>query len=107
MLVAAITAVSLPAAFAAFAGGQSILSRQDLSVSLSQAGVARAVIGSALYLALVGMLGLGLGALIRKAAGGAVRAALRHTAGGGLPAGLDRRRRDQVSAGRGRTCAPK
>jgi hypothetical protein len=70
LLAAAITAVSLPAAFAAFAGGQSILGRQHLSVSLSQPGVARAVIGCALYLAVVGLLGLGLGALITNTAGG-------------------------------------
>lgn len=70
LLAAAVTAVSLPATFAAFAGGQSILSRQHLSVSLSQPGVTRAVIGSALYLAVVGLLGLAIGALIRNAAGG-------------------------------------
>lgn len=70
LLAAAVAAVSLPAAFAAFAGGQSILSRQHLSVPLSQPGVTRAVIGGALYLAVVGLLGLGLGALIRNAAGG-------------------------------------
>lgn len=70
LLAAAVTAVSLPAAFAAFAGGQSVLARQHLSVPLSQPGVARAVVGSALYLAVVGLLGLGLGALIRIAAGG-------------------------------------
>src|SRR5499427_2190315 len=70
LLAAAITAISLPAAFAAFAGGQSILSRRHLSVPLSQPGVARAVIGSALYLAVVGLLGLGLGALLRSTAAG-------------------------------------
>jgi ABC-2 type transport system permease protein len=70
LLAATTTAVSLPAAFAAFAGGQSILSRQHLSVPLSQPDVARAIIGCALYLALVALLGLGLGALIRNAAGG-------------------------------------
>src|SRR5215471_9289901 len=69
MLAAAITVVSLPAAFAAFAGGQSILSRRHLSVQLGHPGVARAVIGCALYLAVIGLLGLGLGALIRNAAG--------------------------------------
>jgi len=69
LLATAIMAVSLPAALAAFAGGQSILSRRHLSVPLSQPGVARAVIGSALYLAVVGLLGLGLGALIRNSAG--------------------------------------
>src|SRR5262252_3439292 len=70
MLATAITVVSLPAAFAAFAGGQSILSRRHLSVPLGHPGVARAVIGCALYLAVIGLLGLGLGALIRNAAGG-------------------------------------
>ena len=70
VLAAAIASVSLPAAFAAFIGGQSILSRQHLSVPLSHPGVARAVIGSALYLAVVGLLGLGLGTVIRNAAGG-------------------------------------
>ena len=70
VLTAAIAAVGLPAAFAAFVSGQSILNRQHLSVSLSHPGVTRAVIGSALYLAVVGLLGLGLGALLRSAAGG-------------------------------------
>jgi len=62
--------VCLPAAFAAFLAGQSILGRQHLAVSLSQPGVARAVIGSALYLAVAGLLGLGLGTLLRNTAGG-------------------------------------
>src|SRR5262249_54363432 len=70
VLAATIAAVSVPATYAAFAGGQSILARQHLSVQLSQPGVARAVIGSALYLAVIGLLGLGLGALVRNAAGG-------------------------------------
>ncbi|MDR2984125.1 MAG: ABC transporter permease [Nocardiopsaceae bacterium] len=70
VVAASITAVTVPAAFAAFTGGQTILARQHLSVQLSQPGVARAVVGSALYLAVVGLLGLGLGALVRNAAGG-------------------------------------
>jgi ABC-2 type transport system permease protein len=70
LLAAAAVAVCLPAAFAAFLAGQSILARQHLSVSLSQPGVVRAVIGSALYLAVAGLLGLGLGALLRSTAGG-------------------------------------
>ena len=37
---------------------------------LSQPGVARAVIGSALYLAVAALIGLGLGALLRSTAGG-------------------------------------
>jgi ABC-2 type transport system permease protein len=51
-------------------GGQSILARAHLSVPLSQPGVARAVIGSALYLAVAALTGLGLGALLRSTAGG-------------------------------------
>jgi hypothetical protein len=70
LVTVAVAAVSLPAAFAAFLGGQSILSHQHLSVPLSGPGVVRAVIGSALYLAVIGLLGLGLGAIIRNAAGG-------------------------------------
>jgi hypothetical protein len=70
LLAVTVTAVSLPAAFAAFTGGQSILARQHLSVALSQPGVPRAVVGSALYLAAIALLGLGLGAGLRNAAGG-------------------------------------
>lgn len=70
LLVATVTAVCVPAAFAAFLGGQSILRRQQLSVPVSEPGVVRAVIGSALYLAVIGLVGLGVGALLRNAAGG-------------------------------------
>jgi ABC-type transport system involved in multi-copper enzyme maturation permease subunit len=66
----ATVAVSLPAALVAFLAGQSILGRQHLAASLSQPGVARAVIGSALYLGVAALLGLGLGALLRSTAGG-------------------------------------
>jgi ABC-2 type transport system permease protein len=62
-------ALCVPATFAAFLVGQSILSRQHLGTTLSQPGMIRAVIGSALYLAVVGLLGLGLGALLRNTAG--------------------------------------
>ena len=70
VLAAAVVAVSVPAAVAAFLAGQSILGRQHLSVSFSEPGVARAVIGSALYLAVTGLLGLALGTLLRSTAGG-------------------------------------
>ena len=69
ILTAAVVTVSLPAAFAAFIAGQSILGRQHLAVSLGQPGVARALIGSALCLAVAALIGLGLGALLRSAAG--------------------------------------
>ena len=60
--------ISLPAVFAAFAGGQSILARAHLSVALGAPGVTRAVIGSALYMTVAALLGLGLGALLRSTA---------------------------------------
>ena len=69
LLVAATVAVSLPAALVTFLAGQSILGRQHLAVSLGQPGVARAVLASALYLAVAALLGLGLGALLRSTAG--------------------------------------
>jgi ABC-2 type transport system permease protein len=62
-------ALCLPAALAAFLVGQSILSSGRLDITLSHPGVARAVVGSALYLSAVGLLGLGLGALLRSTAG--------------------------------------
>jgi ABC-type transport system involved in multi-copper enzyme maturation permease subunit len=61
--------VCLPATLAAFLVGQSILSGKQLDIALGHPGVARAVLGSALYLAAVGLLGLGLGALLRSTAG--------------------------------------
>ena len=60
----------LPAVLAAFLVGQSILSAEGLDTSLRQPGVARAVVGSALLLSAVGLLGLGLGALLRSTAAG-------------------------------------
>jgi ABC-2 type transport system permease protein len=70
VLTAATLAVTVPASLAAFLAGQSILGRQHLAVSLSDSGVARAVIGGALYLAVAGLLGLALGTLLRSTAGG-------------------------------------
>ena len=58
----------LAAALAAFLVGQSILSGEGLDIALGDPGVARAVLGSALYLSAVGLLGLGLGALLRSTA---------------------------------------
>ncbi len=62
--------LTLPAVVVAFFVGQSILSAENLDVAFSAPGVMRAVIGSALFLAAVGLLGLGLGGLLRSTAGG-------------------------------------
>ncbi len=65
-------ALMLPAVLIAFFASQSILSRHDASYSWSHPGVARAVIGAALYLVVVAVMTLGLGAITRNTAGGIV-----------------------------------
>jgi ABC-2 type transport system permease protein len=62
-------ALCVPASFAAFLAGQSVLAAERLDVGLGAPGVARAVLGAALYLTAVGLLGLSLGALLRSTAG--------------------------------------
>jgi ABC-type transport system involved in multi-copper enzyme maturation permease subunit len=61
--------VTTAACFVAFLIGQSILSSKHANVALSDPGVVRAVFGAAVYLTLVGLLGLGLGTLLRRTAG--------------------------------------
>jgi ABC-2 type transport system permease protein len=67
---AAALLLAIPAVLVAFLAGQSILSADDLDTRLGAPGVARAVLGSALFLTAVGLLGLGLGALLRNTAAG-------------------------------------
>src|SRR5579864_7120208 len=69
---AAVTFVlMLPSVVVAFFGSQAILSKHDiLQISFSHAGVARAVVGGAVYLVLVGIFALSLGAIVRNTAGG-------------------------------------
>jgi ABC-type transport system involved in multi-copper enzyme maturation permease subunit len=66
---AAATAVGLVVSFAAFFAGQAIFGTKDLAVDLSQAGVQRAVIGTGLYLGVVGLFALGIGGILRHTAG--------------------------------------
>ena len=58
--------LTLVSAFVAFLGGQAIIG--DGGASLGDPGVARAIIGSAVYLTGAGLLGLALGALMRSTA---------------------------------------
>lgn len=61
----------VPAVLVSFFATQAILARHDiLQISFGQAGVARSVIGGALYVMLVGIFALGLGAIVRNTAGG-------------------------------------
>lgn len=62
----------VPAVLAAFLVGQSVLAggASIPHLALTDPGVARAVLGAGLYLAVVGLFGLGLGAILRNTAGG-------------------------------------
>jgi ABC-type transport system involved in multi-copper enzyme maturation permease subunit len=64
-------ALMLPAVLAAFFASQAILGRHDiLQISFSAPGVARAVVGGALYLTVAGIFALALGAMTRNTAAG-------------------------------------
>src|SRR5207237_10439505 len=70
--VFAVTAflLMLPPVLIAFFASQAILSRHHiLQISFSHGGVARAVIGGAVYLMLVGIFALAIGAIVRNTAG--------------------------------------
>jgi hypothetical protein len=70
VVFAAVTlVVGLVASMAAFFIGQSIFTAKHAQASLGDPGVLRAVIGGALYLTLVGLLGIGLGTVLRRTAG--------------------------------------
>ncbi len=58
------------AAIVAFLGGQAMLSAKHIQTNLTHPGVLTAVIGAGLYLTVVGLLGVALGALLRSTAGG-------------------------------------
>ena len=61
----------LPPVVIAFVSSQAILSRHHiLQISFSHNGVARSVIGGAVYLMLVGIFALAIGAILRNTAGG-------------------------------------
>jgi hypothetical protein len=63
-------ALMIPATVIAFVVGESIFKGRHINIAFSHPGVARAVIGAALYLTVVGLFGLGLGAIVRNTAGG-------------------------------------
>jgi ABC-type transport system involved in multi-copper enzyme maturation permease subunit len=64
-------ALMLPSVLAAFFASQAILDRHHiLQISFTSGGVARSVIGGAVYLMMVGVLALSLGAIARNTAAG-------------------------------------
>jgi ABC-type transport system involved in multi-copper enzyme maturation permease subunit len=70
-IVFAVTALTVGtvSSFAAFFAFQAFLTGDSLRSSISDPDVLRAVIGGGLYLAVLGLFGLGLGAIIRASAG--------------------------------------
>jgi ABC-2 type transport system permease protein len=61
----------VPAVLVSFFASQAILARHDiLQISFGAPGIARAVIGGAVYVMLVGVFALALGAIVRNTAGG-------------------------------------
>jgi len=63
-------ALMLPSVLIAFFASQSILSRHQANIAFSAPHVARAVIGASLYLTVIAVFGLALGAIVRNTAGG-------------------------------------
>jgi len=57
-------------ALVAFLIGQSLLASRHIGISLSDPGALRMVLGAGLYLTVVGLLGVAVGALVRNTAGG-------------------------------------
>jgi ABC-2 type transport system permease protein len=68
-LAVAALAVTLASTLASFFTARAIVATDGLDVSLGQPGVARAVVGAALYLTLVAVFASGLAWLLRSAAG--------------------------------------
>lgn len=64
-----VLALTLPTLFGAFFIGQAVFAGKNAEAHLSDPHVLRVIVGSALYLTAVGLLGLALGALLRHTAG--------------------------------------
>lgn len=66
---AVVLAVGVVSSFSAFFVGQAIFATKGLDASIGDSGVLRAVLGGALYLTGIGLLGVGVGTLVRRTAG--------------------------------------
>ena len=64
-------ATMLVAAFAAFFAGQALLPDSWTALAVTDAGVLQALVGTAFYAACIGVIGVGLGFLLRSTAAGA------------------------------------
>ncbi len=70
IIAVAVFLVAAVAVLAAFLGGESSLTGTKVALGLTSAGVPGALLGAAGYFALVAVIGVALGALIRSTAGG-------------------------------------
>jgi len=61
--------VTMVACFIAFFTGQAILSTKGIGVTIDSPNALRTVVGTSVYLTVLGLLALGIGALIRRTAG--------------------------------------
>ena len=68
-LVGLVFPLSLIASLVSFVLGQSLLSAGHLDVGLGDDAAVRKIVGSALYLAVAGLIGLAIGVLLRSSAG--------------------------------------
>lgn len=69
LVVAAVAlVVGTASAFGAFLVGQAVLAHYDLSTSLGDPGVLRAVVGGGLYLMVTGLFGFAVGTVLRQSA---------------------------------------
>jgi hypothetical protein len=66
---AAALTVGVLSAFAAFFAGQAVLDTKGIGVSLGDPNVLRAVLGAGVYLAIIGLLGLAIGTVVRRTPG--------------------------------------
>jgi hypothetical protein len=66
---AVVLITGLGASVGAFYVGQAVFASNDLAASIGDPGVMRAVIGGALYLMGIGLLGVGIGTIMRRTAG--------------------------------------
>jgi len=68
VFAAVVGAACLTSTFVAFYVGQALLARKDLSVGITAPHALRGVFGAALYLVIIGIIGLGLGTVMRNTA---------------------------------------
>lgn len=65
-----VVALMTPAVVVGFFVSQAILSGRHIDIAFTAAGVPRVVFGAGLYLTVIGLFGLALGAIVRNTAGG-------------------------------------